>query len=641
MKTAKYHVYVVRCHNGSLYTGHTSDLPKRIADHNSGRGGMYTRVNRPVSLLASWDFDSEREAIAVERSIKKLRQERKLALAETVDRGQDLLVLLPKRKRGSSPLVKPLAPCSRCGKERRIWDEDRGLCQHCHHLRRRNERTRAQAPAECGVCKQMRKPASLRRNICNSCRRKEAYGLPLCSDCKKPKMLGNLEQQLCKHCYQDRRAPSSFDRYVSTYDADQYSVELFRLFASTFPSETIKDRQVSQLRNVGKYLADHHFERPISWQAIEAALPPVDFNNKYVMNVRGGLLAIGHELARQGLLEEHDTFIERRRALRMIERAPEGVKHRLARFCDWQISRGSSWNGVRVSLWCLSTFWSWCAMRGVDEVASVDSVLINDFLLTRWWQWRCSECKWKCEVDPGERIAPRACPACSTLGSVAQARYYSVSTCAHFRAALVVFFDWARLSKLTLINPVNRRTTMPWPTIRHYSSEVVERLATHMADPRADPEDRVLLLLILVHALSPQELRHAQLPTLLRLSGDVRDFPLAEAYQIALPAPSPSLHRQDPGRPDRRIDLPASEEAWIKPLLERYETIRKVKVIHPGNRYLFVSKHTAKHVRPVSDRYLADRIKEISVRVTGVACAPGLLRKTMVCLLYTSDAADE
>ncbi|MGC8780670.1 MAG: GIY-YIG nuclease family protein, partial [Anaerolineae bacterium] len=44
-------VYVVRCADGTYYTGWTTDLARRIAQHNAGRGGAYTRSRRPVTLV--------------------------------------------------------------------------------------------------------------------------------------------------------------------------------------------------------------------------------------------------------------------------------------------------------------------------------------------------------------------------------------------------------------------------------------------------------------------------------------------------------------------------------------------------------------------------------------------------------------
>ncbi len=76
-------MYMACCANGALYTGYATDVERRMAAHNAGVGGRYTRSNRPVTLLAVWRFNSRAEALHAERSIKRLSRSRKLALAES------------------------------------------------------------------------------------------------------------------------------------------------------------------------------------------------------------------------------------------------------------------------------------------------------------------------------------------------------------------------------------------------------------------------------------------------------------------------------------------------------------------------------------------------------------------------------
>ncbi len=80
-----YYVYLACCANGTFYVGYTKNVHKRIAAHNAGRGGRYTRINRPVTLVASWAFNSRAEAIRTERSIKRLPPAKKLTLAQSVN----------------------------------------------------------------------------------------------------------------------------------------------------------------------------------------------------------------------------------------------------------------------------------------------------------------------------------------------------------------------------------------------------------------------------------------------------------------------------------------------------------------------------------------------------------------------------
>ena len=70
-------VYVVRCADGSLYTGYALDPQARVAAHNIGRGARYTSGRRPVSLVYSERFESIGDALRRERQLKRLSKARK------------------------------------------------------------------------------------------------------------------------------------------------------------------------------------------------------------------------------------------------------------------------------------------------------------------------------------------------------------------------------------------------------------------------------------------------------------------------------------------------------------------------------------------------------------------------------------
>jgi putative endonuclease len=74
-------VYLLECSDGSIYTGSTNDLDRRLAEHQAGRGGAYTASHRPVRLLYDEQCDSLAEARRREAAIKRMPRERKLRLA--------------------------------------------------------------------------------------------------------------------------------------------------------------------------------------------------------------------------------------------------------------------------------------------------------------------------------------------------------------------------------------------------------------------------------------------------------------------------------------------------------------------------------------------------------------------------------
>ncbi|AKU91959.1 GIY-YIG nuclease family protein [Vulgatibacter incomptus] len=73
-------VYVLLCGDGSLYTGATNDLARRVARHAAGKGAAYTRSRLPVSLAWSEPALDRGAALRREAAIKRLRRQAKLAL---------------------------------------------------------------------------------------------------------------------------------------------------------------------------------------------------------------------------------------------------------------------------------------------------------------------------------------------------------------------------------------------------------------------------------------------------------------------------------------------------------------------------------------------------------------------------------
>jgi len=66
-----WYVYLLQCADGTLYTGISVDPQRRLAQHNAGRGARYTRMRLPVRLLGSQAAGTQREAILLEKAIKR------------------------------------------------------------------------------------------------------------------------------------------------------------------------------------------------------------------------------------------------------------------------------------------------------------------------------------------------------------------------------------------------------------------------------------------------------------------------------------------------------------------------------------------------------------------------------------------
>lgn len=78
----KWFVYILNCADGTLYTGITNDLDRRIKAHNAGTASKYTRVRRPVSIVYSEEVETKGDALRRELQIKRLTRSEKMAIIE-------------------------------------------------------------------------------------------------------------------------------------------------------------------------------------------------------------------------------------------------------------------------------------------------------------------------------------------------------------------------------------------------------------------------------------------------------------------------------------------------------------------------------------------------------------------------------
>ena len=99
--TLAYHVYMLRCSDGSYYVGHTNDLEHRLSAHEMGPIEGYTLSRRPVELVFSDQFSTRQEAFHRERQIKGWSRARKEAL---IKGDWDGLVELSDRSSGGAIL---------------------------------------------------------------------------------------------------------------------------------------------------------------------------------------------------------------------------------------------------------------------------------------------------------------------------------------------------------------------------------------------------------------------------------------------------------------------------------------------------------------------------------------------------------
>jgi putative endonuclease len=80
-----HYVYVLSCADDTLYTGYTTDVARRVAEHDAGEGAKYTRGRTPVELVHVESFESKSAAMSREYEIKQLPRDAKERLIESSD----------------------------------------------------------------------------------------------------------------------------------------------------------------------------------------------------------------------------------------------------------------------------------------------------------------------------------------------------------------------------------------------------------------------------------------------------------------------------------------------------------------------------------------------------------------------------
>lgn len=88
-------VYILKCGDGSYYTGHTDDLVRRLKEHQEGISNCYTIIRRPLTLVFYEEFVSRNEAVEAEKQIKGWTRKKKEAL---INRDWNALLLHAKKR---------------------------------------------------------------------------------------------------------------------------------------------------------------------------------------------------------------------------------------------------------------------------------------------------------------------------------------------------------------------------------------------------------------------------------------------------------------------------------------------------------------------------------------------------------------
>ena len=83
------YTYILKCKDGSLYTGWTNDLEQRVAAHNTGKGAKYRKARRHVEMVYFEEFETKEQAMKREYAIKQMARKDKLELVRRKEKADD------------------------------------------------------------------------------------------------------------------------------------------------------------------------------------------------------------------------------------------------------------------------------------------------------------------------------------------------------------------------------------------------------------------------------------------------------------------------------------------------------------------------------------------------------------------------
>ncbi len=540
-------------------------------------------------------------------------------------------------------IARPVATCSRCNQRKRIDNQDACLCKICNknlHKYQNNlkkqARLKEKGQVKCCQCGCLRESVLVHLNICYSCYNQlRLNDYQICPKCEKNKLIFNRKRTLCQICYNHYKAPKYLQSYLNKYTTPYgYNTTLFNLLTSTINWESVDKNTLRKWRYFGKFLQIQPLTNPLTWEAIEELLPDFGATHRTKSSdIRTCLLDLGYLLASQGLIESRETYIANRYALLPIQKIPQELQPLANNYAAWLKDQKHSLGDIRTHLYCLAAFWTWCFEHSIRSPEQVQVRTVKDYIQTLYWQWQCLRCQFITPFEPYQYHSEKKCSNCGTINYLTQIKRYSQETVRNHKGKLLVFFDWLKINRKVIINPVQEKVSATRPKIQHYSPEVIKCLCEYIQLQDAEPTKALILYLILIHAFSLWELQYAQIPKVLPLHQDIPPLTLASAYSLRVPKPQTSYGRCSPGRQEELLKFPLIAAPWLKPLLSRYECHRQQILKNQNNYFLLVAPGRTRHVRPVSKGFIKNVVRQVCLDVLGTACNVKLLRQT-VAIMY-------
>lgn len=551
-------------------------------------------------------------------------------------------------------LLSEKVTCVACGLRDFSFKADPTRCRKCHKkealLEWRKSWSTIITCSSCGKEKQSWKKTG---TTCFQCHQEQRCGNAKCLFTGCDKQASVQKSKLCPFHHEEKEAAESLRDYLDSYKSPFPQNERYlREVASEIV--VIRRSDNFRLRAFGKFLQTYELPEVITWEAIEQALPPSG------QRIRSSLLHLGDLYTERGKINDWSSHLHDRALRRVLDRTPHGFSKELSGFQQWLLG-GSVNPNLQLALKTkplavaarrlvestslVARFLNFCATEGALSLRDITPALITKYQQTILWQFECKSCRKRipfCSEQPKKCVKS----SCAAPDSYVRRRHLTRVTLTSHMSVLRILFDWAKLKKVISENPMsfvvcsgaktftvrgeNGEMVEVAEAIRRYDDIVVEKLCADIVSPEADPEQAMILYLIIFHSLTNSELRNLRIPSLMNMSSaSLGTFPNSDDFEyLYLPLRQLSRGNRSVIREGTKIVFPRKARRFLKPILKRVYEKRTAKVKTQTQQHFLVGKENTFSNKPVARDYIRHRVIAASHRVLGGVVTAYDLRRT-------------
>jgi len=245
--------------------------------------------------------------------------------------------------------------------------------------------------------------------------------------------------QLCKHHYEDRRAPKALEKYVRSYRSPfPQNERYFAALAAKLERDscnaaetTIRARDLWRYRAIGEYLKTCELPETLTWRAIEAALPRLTKRARVRTKfIRSCLFELGNLFLQEELWSKHrqEHLLEK-----YLKSTPVIFVEHVAAFERWA-SQGmlnpkldmkppesrpltNTTRAILETVKVVGVFLQWCGNRNILSLADVNQSTIDSYKKTLFWQYECKVCGKRAHLDVDETSGTCSDGECQAMHS--------------------------------------------------------------------------------------------------------------------------------------------------------------------------------------------------------------------------------